>query len=90
MLVKQCCYDRAIVKKLFFKLKKMSVMVARKKKNSVHEQNADPFQSVVQSLSRSPHQSIHQFNSAIHGQKNVSRFTPILFPARSISCWVPV
>ena len=31
MLVKQRCYDRAIVKKLFFKLKAMSVMVARKK-----------------------------------------------------------
>ena len=55
----------------------MSVMVARKEKNSMQEQNADPLQSVIQSPSQSP---INQFsNSAIHGKKkNVSHFTPIL------------
>ena len=46
-------------------------MVARKKKkkNSMQEQTADPFQSVIQSLSRPPHQSIHQFSTSIHGQE---------------------
>ena len=85
MLVKQRCYDRAIVKKLFFKRKKMSVMVARKEKNSMQEQNADPFQSVIQSPSQSP---IDQFsNSAIHGKKKtyhtLLRFCkqPSQFPA---------
>ena len=32
MKQEQRCYDRAIVKKLFYKLKKMSVTVATKKK----------------------------------------------------------
>ena len=63
MLVKQRCYDRATVKKFVFKLKKMTVTVARKK-NCMQEQNTDPFQLVIQSLSRSPHQSIHQFSNS--------------------------
>ena len=62
MLVKQRCYDRAIVKKFFLKLKTMSVMVDRKK-NSMRDQNTNPFQLVIQSLSQSPHQSIQQFTS---------------------------
>ena len=87
MLVKQRGYDRAIVKKLFFKLKAMSVMVARKKQHTGPKRRSFPISHSITKVSHPVNQFI---NSAIHGQKNVSHFTPILSPAPSISCWVPV
>lgn len=67
MLVKQCCYDRTIVNTLFFKLTKMSVMVARKKKKKQHAgTNRRPLpisHSITKSATPSINSSIQHFNS---------------------------
>ena len=63
MLVKQRCYDRAIVKKFFLKLKTMSVMVARKKQHAGPKRRSFP---ISHSITKSVTPSI---NSAIHVKK---------------------
>ena len=75
MLVKQRCYDRAIVKKFFLKLKTMSVMVARKKQHAGPKRRSFPIsRSVTKSVTPSINSAIQQFTV----KKNVSHFTPIL------------
>ena len=62
MPVTQRCYDRAIVKNLFFKLKKILVMVARKKQHAEPKRRSLPIShSVTKSVTPSINSSIQQF-----------------------------
>lgn len=76
MQVKQRCYDRAIVKNLFFKSKKMSVMVARKKQHAGPKRRSLPIShSITNSATPSINSSIQQF-TVIKTYHTLLRFRP--------------